>query len=46
MFGIFYLGEYFHLFFFSTVISVLFLGGWYGPNFLFLCSLDCFFFLK
>lgn len=27
MFGIFYLGEYFHLFFFSTVISILFLGG-------------------
>ena len=35
MFGIFYLGEYFHLFFFSTVISILFLGGWEGPNFLF-----------
>jgi NADH-quinone oxidoreductase subunit H len=27
MFGIFYLGEYFHLFFFSTVISILFFGG-------------------
>jgi NADH:ubiquinone oxidoreductase subunit H len=34
MFGIFYLGEYFHLFFFSTVVSLLFFGGWYGPNFL------------
>jgi NADH-quinone oxidoreductase subunit H len=27
MFGIFYLGEYFHLFFFSAIISILFLGG-------------------
>lgn len=27
MFGIFYLGEYFHLFFFSAVISILFFGG-------------------
>ncbi len=27
MFGIYYLGEYFHLFFFSAVISILFLGG-------------------
>jgi NADH-quinone oxidoreductase subunit H len=27
MFGVFYLGEYFHLFFFSAVISILFLGG-------------------
>jgi NADH:ubiquinone oxidoreductase subunit H len=34
MFGIFYLGEYFHLFFFSAIISILFLGGWEGPNFL------------
>lgn len=34
MFGIYYLGEYFHLFFFSAVISILFLGGWEGPNFL------------
>lgn len=35
MFGIYYLGEYFHLFFFSAVISILFLGGWEAPNFLF-----------
>jgi len=26
-FALFYLGEYFHLFFFSLVISILFLGG-------------------
>lgn len=33
-FGIFYLGEYFHLFFFSSVMSIIFLGGWEYPNFL------------
>ncbi len=33
-FGIFYLGEYFHLFFFSAVISIIFLGGWEYPSFL------------
>jgi len=27
-FALFYLGEYFHLFFFSCVVSILFLGGW------------------
>lgn len=27
-FALFYLGEYFHLFFFSMVISILFLGSW------------------
>lgn len=26
-FALFYLGEYFHLFFFSSVVSILFLGG-------------------
>lgn len=30
-FALFYLGEYFHLFFFSMVISTLFLGGWEWP---------------
>ena len=30
-FALFYLGEYFHLFFFSLVISTLFLGGWELP---------------
>lgn len=31
-FGLYYLGEYLHLFFFSLVISLLFLGGWECPN--------------
>lgn len=31
-FGLYYLGEYMHLFFFSLVISTLFLGGWELPN--------------
>jgi NADH:ubiquinone oxidoreductase subunit H len=30
------LGEYLHLFFFSSVISILMLGGWELPNFLLL----------
>lgn len=34
-FALFYLGEYFHLFFFSMVISILLFGGWELPNFLF-----------
>jgi hypothetical protein len=29
------LGEYFHLFFFSSFISILFFGGWEFPNFIF-----------
>jgi len=33
-FGVFYLGEYLHLFLFSLIISTLFLGGWELPNFL------------
>lgn len=33
-FGLYYLGEYLHLFFFSLIISILFLGGWNTPNFL------------
>lgn len=33
-FGIFYLGEYFHLFFFSSLMSIIFLGGWEYPSFL------------
>jgi NADH:ubiquinone oxidoreductase subunit H len=28
---LFYLGEYFHLFFFSLVISLFFFGGWESP---------------
>ena len=31
-FGLYYLGEYFHLFFFSMTVSLLFLGGWELPN--------------
>lgn len=38
-FALFYLGEYFHLFFFSCVVSILFLGGWEYPDlFLFIKS--------
>lgn len=33
-FGLYYLGEYFHLFFFSIIISIFFFGGWELPNFL------------
>lgn len=33
-FALYYLGEYFHLFFFSMVISILLLGGWEVPNFI------------
>lgn len=39
-FALYYLGEYFHLFFFSAVICILFLGGWELPNFIY------FFFFK
>lgn len=35
-FGLYYLGEYMHLFFFSMVISTIFLGGWELPNLLFI----------
>lgn len=33
-FGLYYLGEYLHLFFFSLVIATVFFGGWEMPNFL------------
>lgn len=33
-FALYYLGEYFHLFFFSMFISILLLGGWEYPNFI------------
>jgi NADH-quinone oxidoreductase subunit H len=33
LFGLYYLGEYFHLFFFSMTVSLLFLGGWEKPTF-------------
>lgn len=35
-FGLYYLGEYMHLFFFSMVISTIFLGGWELPNLFFI----------
>jgi len=31
-FGLYYLGEYLHLFFFSLIISIVFFGGWEFPN--------------
>jgi NADH-quinone oxidoreductase subunit H len=34
-FGLYYLGEYLHLFFFSLVVSTLFFGGWELPNIFF-----------
>lgn len=34
-FGLYYLGEYFHLFFFSMTMVIFFLGGWELPNVLF-----------
>jgi len=42
-FGLYYLGEYMHLFFFSSVISLLFLGGWELPNFINLFFINLFF---
>ena len=42
LFGLYYLGEYMHLFFFSMVISIFFLGGWEVPNFLIAFFLSCF----
>lgn len=33
-FALYYLGEYFHLFFFSSVIAILIFGGWEYPNFI------------
>ena len=34
-FALYYLGEYFHLFFFSMFIAILIFGGWEYPNFFF-----------
>ncbi len=34
LFGVYYLGEYLHLFFFSLLISSLILGGWELPRFI------------
>lgn len=35
LFGLYYLGEYMHLFFFSMVMSIIFFGGWEKPIFFF-----------
>nr|ARK36663.1 NADH dehydrogenase subunit 1 [Cryptocaryon irritans] len=40
-FGIYYLGEYLHLFFFSSVISILLFGGWELPIFFFTTNKYC-----
>jgi NADH-quinone oxidoreductase subunit H len=37
-FGLYYLGEYFHLFFFSLTIVVFLFGGWELPNLFFLIT--------
>lgn len=42
-FALYYLGEYFHLFFFSLFISLLLLGGWETPNFFFFFYFNLFF---
>lgn len=34
-FGVYYLGEYLHLYFFSIVVSIVIFGGWEFPNFLY-----------
>lgn len=41
-FALYYLGEYFHLFFFSMVISLVLFGGWELPNFIFYLALSDF----
>nr|YP_740755.1 NADH dehydrogenase subunit 1 [Tetrahymena malaccensis]ABI51664.1 NADH dehydrogenase subunit 1 [Tetrahymena malaccensis] len=41
-FALYYLGEYFHLFFFSMVISIVLFGGWELPNFLYLFLINDF----
>lgn len=43
-FGIYYLGEYLHLFFFSSIISILIFGGWELPNFLYYYFSNYYFF--
>lgn len=34
LFGVYYLGEYLHLFFFSLLLSSLIFGGWELPRFI------------
>jgi len=38
LFGLYYLGEYFHLFFFAMTLALLFFGGWELPNLAFYIS--------
>jgi len=45
-FALYYLGEYFHLFFFSMVISILLLGGWEVPNFILYIFSNDYIFIK
>nr|QXY06230.1 NADH dehydrogenase subunit 1 [Pseudocohnilembus persalinus] len=45
-FALYYLGEYFHLFFFSMTVSIILLGGWELPNFLFYFILSDYNFLS
>ncbi len=40
LFGLYYLGEYMHLFFFSMVVSIIFLGGWENLIFIFSFFID------
>jgi NADH:ubiquinone oxidoreductase subunit H len=42
LFGVYYLGEYLHLFFFSLLLSSLVLGGWELPRFGFIFICDYF----
>ena len=44
-FALYYLGEYFHLFFFSLFISILILGGWESPSFVFFFNLKSYMFI-
>lgn len=43
LFGLYYLGEYMHLFFFSMVISTVFFGGWEFPMFIFNFFIDLYY---
>ena len=45
LFALYYLGEYFHLFFFSLFIVLLFLGGWESPKICICFFTKSFFFL-
>nr|QBI37907.1 NADH dehydrogenase subunit 1 [Tetrahymena rostrata]QGS65286.1 NADH dehydrogenase subunit 1 [Tetrahymena rostrata] len=42
-FALYYLGEYFHLFFFSMVLSIVLFGGWELPNFIYYFIINDFF---